>query len=95
MDDFTENKVNLAFGSMDKLDLNALDELVCICRIWVRAIEGTGRVSMTLTCGAVLEGALHPGWRKAGADPLLTTLDLRAAYKQFALSGQVARFGGL
>ena len=88
VDDFTENKVNLAFGSMDKLDLNALDELVCICRIWVRAIEGTGRVSMTLTCGAVLEGALHPGWRKAGADPLLTTLDLRAAYKQFALSAR-------
>ena len=88
VDDFTENKVNLAFGSMDKLDLNALDELICICRLWVRAIRGTGRVSMTLSCGTVLDGELQPGWHKAGADPLLTTLDLRAAYKQFALSAK-------
>ena len=88
VDDFTENRVNLAFGSMDKLDLNALDELICICRLWVRAIRGTGRVSMTLSCGTVLDGELHPGWHKAGADPLLTTLDLRAAYKQFALSAK-------
>ena len=88
VDDFTENKVNLAFGSMDKLDLNALDELICICRIWVRALEGTGRVSMVLSCGAALDGQLHHGWRKVGADPRLTTLDLRAAYKQFALSAK-------
>ena len=69
-------------------NLHALDELICICRIWVRALEGTGQVSIVLSCGAALDGPLHPGWRKAGADPMLTTLDLRAAYKQFALSAK-------
>ena len=69
-------------GLWISLILNALDKLICICRLWVRAIRGSGRVSMTLSCGTVLEGELHPGWHKAGADPLITTLDLRAAYKQ-------------
>ena len=95
VDDFTENKVNLAFGSMDKLDLNALDELICICRLWVRSLRGTGRVSMTLSCGTVLAGELHPGWHKVGAEPLLTTLDLRAAYRQFALSAKSRALSGI
>ena len=43
---------------------------------------------MTLTCGAELDGMLHPGWRKAGADLLFTTLDFRAAHKQSALSAK-------
>ncbi|CAE7445114.1 unnamed protein product [Symbiodinium sp. CCMP2592] len=61
VDDFTENKVNLAFGSMDKLDLNVLDELICICRIWVRALNGPPEFSLTLSTGAVLSGRVHDG----------------------------------
>ena len=86
VDDFTENKVNLAFGSMDKLDLNALDQLICTCRIWARAMCGGHDCELVLSSGLVLKGRVHPGWKKAGHQPLLTTLDLRAAYKQFAVS---------
>ena len=86
VDDFTENKVNLAFGSMDKLDLNALDQLICTCRIWARAMCGGHDCELALSSGLVLKGRVHPGWKKAGHQPLLTTLDLRAAYKQFAVS---------
>ena len=78
--------MNLAFGSMDKLDLNALDQLICTCRIWARAMCGGHDCELVLSSGLVLKGRVHPGWKKAGHQPLLTTLDLRAAYKQFAVS---------
>ncbi|CAE7219146.1 unnamed protein product [Symbiodinium natans] len=74
VDDFTENKVNLAFGSMDKLDLNALDELICICRIWTRAMCDGPAFELVLSSGHVLKGSVHPGWKKVGCEPLLTTL---------------------
>ncbi|CAE7555695.1 SLC24A2, partial [Symbiodinium sp. CCMP2592] len=88
VDDFTENKVNLAFGSMDKLDLHALDELIGISRLWIRVLNGPPDFTIPLSTGESLSGRLHDGWKKVGCEPLLTTLDLRAAYKQFAVSAK-------
>ncbi|CAE7566848.1 unnamed protein product [Symbiodinium sp. CCMP2592] len=92
VDDFTENKVNLAFGSMDKLDLNALDELIGICRLWIRVLNGPPDFTIPLSTGASLSGRLHDGWKKVGCEPLLTTLDLRSAYKQFVVSAKSRAF---
>ena len=80
IDDFSENKVNLAFGCSDKLDLFALDEIVGVCRVWTAAFLGTGELCWPLSTGEVLEGTVHPAWRaKEGWRPKLTTLDLHQA----------------
>ena len=86
VDDFSENKVNCAFGSSDKLDLRTLDEFAAACRLWARAVM-QGHVSITMSDGRVLEGKVHGAWSVAGGSrPLITTLDLKAAYKQIPLA---------
>ena len=57
IDDFSENKVNLAFGCSDKLDLFALDEIVGVCRVWTAAFLGTGELCWPLSTEKVLTGA--------------------------------------
>ena len=75
VDDFSENKVNCAFGSSDKLDLRTLDEFAAVCRLWARAVM-QGQVSITMSDGRVLEGKVHGAWSVAGGSrPLITTLD--------------------
>ena len=87
IDDYSENKVNQAFGYSDKLDLRALDHLVAAIRFWVRSVKGRGTVEVALSDGTILSGKLHPDWRDCSERALeLTALDLRSAYKQFAIS---------
>ena len=87
VDDFSECKVNSAFGSADKVDLKALDEFVAMCRLWNRAILDPGMFSIALSDGQTLEGLVRPGWESAGEKfPLVATLDLRSAYKQLPIS---------
>ena len=38
IDDFSQNRINMAFGCADKLDLRALDEITGIIRIWTSAV---------------------------------------------------------
>ena len=87
VDDYSECKVNSAFGSADKVDSKALDEFVAMCRLWNRAMLDPGLFSISLSDGQVLEGLVHPGWESAGGKfPQITTLDLRSAYKQLPLA---------
>ena len=94
IDDFSENKINQAFGYADKLDLRALDELVGTIRIWTVAVKGTGVLDWKLSDGTHLQGRVHPVWRE-GTDwlPSLTTLDLKQAYKQFPISAACRALG--
>ena len=76
-----------AFGFSDKLDLRALDHLVAAIRFWVRSVKGRVTVEVALSDGPILSGKLHPDWRDCSKRALeLTALDLRSAYKQFAIS---------
>ena len=86
VDDFTKSKANLAFGSSDKIDFRALDELVCVCRMWTRFARNGGEFQCTLSCGTVLSAKVHPSWGLRGAEPLVTTRDLKAAYRQLPIS---------
>ena len=86
IDDYSECKVNQAFGYADKIDLRALDELVWVLRAWTTWVLRRGSVEVTLESGEVLVGSVHEAWNESTARPLLTTMDLHAAYKQLALS---------
>ena len=57
---------------------------------------GDGRVQFTLSDGSELEGRLHEAWRQpTGRKLLVTALDLKNAYKQFALSPSSRAFAVL
>ena len=87
IDDFAEAEVNSAFAYVDKLDLRSIDSLAAMLRWWTEHCGASGPVSVRLSDGTRLEGAVHPAWKdpKQRA-PLLSTMDLRNAYKQLPLS---------
>ena len=90
IDDFTENRVNLAFSYQDKLDLRALDVITAFSRAWIRAFTCDEGLILRLSHGTELCARPHPSWKQvdgeAGWLPLVTTLDLKGAYKQFPIS---------
>ena len=87
IDDFSENGVNGSFGSMEKMDLRALDETVWLSVAIMRAIK-SGAFSFRLSNGSFLEGGVNTGWYSKGSmpRPMVKTLDLKSAYKQLALN---------
>ena len=52
IDDFSENRINMAFGCADKLDLRALDEITGIIRIWTSAVRGGPVIRWHLSDGS-------------------------------------------
>ena len=86
IDDYSECKVNSAFGYSDKIDLRALDELIWLLRAWIRWMLDSSECEVTLSSGERLCGPVHASWKLVDAEPLLTTLDLHAAYKQLAIA---------
>ena len=87
IDDFSENGVNGSFGSLEKVDLRALDETVWISVAMMRAIK-SGTFSFKLSDGSELAGHVHKNWFQGGKQPrpMIKTLDLKSAYKQLALN---------
>ena len=87
IDDFSENGVNGSFGSMERVDLRALDETVWISVALMRSMKA-GHFSFKLSDGNLLEGRVHESWYTGGTmpRPLVKTVDLKAAYKQLALN---------
>ena len=85
-DDYAENRVNSAFSYLDKLDLRALDQVVWAAVAITRMARSRGEALVKLSTGEELRGPIHPplaiddGWA-----PLISALDLSAAYKQLAL----------
>ena len=92
IDDFSENGVNGSFGSMEKVDLRALDETVWISVAIIRALKSRS-FSFRLSDGSFLEGKVNDDWFANGyrPRPLVKTLDLKSAYKQLALNDLEAR----
>ena len=86
IDDYSECKVNSAFGYSDKIDLRALDELIWLLRAWVRWMLNSSTCELVLSSGERLCGHIHSSWKLVDAEPMLTTLDLHAAYKQLAIA---------
>ena len=84
VDDFSEFWVNDTVSATEKLDLGGVDEIAAICHEWMRSVKGD-RYGVLMPDGSRLEGALHPSW--CGSPPQLNgrTLDLRSAYKQWAV----------
>ena len=87
IDDFSENGVNGSFGSMEKVDLRALDETVWLSVAIMRAVK-LGTYSFRLSNGSYLEGKVHEAWFANGCvpRPMVKTLDLKSAYKQLGLN---------
>ena len=87
IDDFAEAEVNSAFAYVDKLDLRSIDTLVAMLRWWTVCCDVTAQVKVSLSDGTCLEGSVHPAWKDQEASaPLLSTMDLRNAYKQLPLN---------
>ena len=86
IDDYSECKVNQALGYSDKIDLRALDELIWILRAWVKWMLEATTCELMLSSGERLCDVVHPSCKLVDAEPLLTSLDLHAAYKQLAIS---------
>ena len=91
IDDFSENGVNGSFGSMEKVDLRALDETVWLSVAIMRALK-SGAYSFRLADGSFLEGKVNDArFTNGSMRPLVKTLDLKSAYKQLALNDLEAR----
>ena len=92
IDDFSENGVNGSFGSMEKVDLRAMDESVWISVAMMRALK-SGTYNFRLSDGGELSGSVHSDWLQDGnrSPPMLKTLDLKSAYKQLALNESESR----
>ena len=94
IDDFSENGVNGCFGSMEKVDLRALDETVWLSVALMKAMK-TKSYNFRLSDGSSLTGAVNEAWFQNGAlpgpRPMIKTLDLKSAYKQLALNELEAR----
>ena len=86
IDDYSECKVNSAFGYSDKIDLRALDELIWLLRAWVSWMLNSSACELVLSSGEKLSGPVHSSWKLVDVEPMLTTLDLHSAYKQLAIA---------
>ena len=88
IDDLTENGVNGSFGSMERVDLKALDETVWAAVALMRSVRTGGHVSFTQKSGHELSGSVHPYWTTYAGASVVTcrTVDLKSAYKQLPLA---------
>ncbi|CAE7343255.1 unnamed protein product [Symbiodinium sp. CCMP2592] len=87
IDDLSENSVNSSWEVAEKIDLRAMDELLWITSRLVQSIVDRGFVNLRLSSGEVISGPLHTVWRTRpeSARPVLKCVDLKSAYKQYAI----------
>ena len=87
IDDFSENATNGAFAAQEKIDLKTLEHVAWCTITLADFLWHSDSVCVRLSDGTLLEGALHSGWsRGKGAKVLTKTVDLKSAYKQYAIS---------
>ena len=92
IDDYSENRVNGAFGYADKLDLRTLDQMIWLGAAIARALQ-TQRVVFHLKSGLTLDAPVHSSYLESSkGDPLISVLDLSNAYKQLALHPDCRRY---
>ena len=83
IDNFAENKVNEAWECPEKIDLHALDQLTWLISIVCKVAAAKGVIEVPLKSGKCLRGKLHEDWNMESLKCLISTLDLKDAYKQF------------
>ena len=85
IDNFASNKVNETWTCPEKLDLHAMDQLVWLTGVFYKCAVEKGTIDLVLSDGRRLQGALHGAWRTCDNRCLLTTVDLKDAYKQLGI----------
>ena len=85
IDNFAENHVNEAWECPEKIDLHALDQLAWAISIISRAAADRGHVEVPMKDGNRLTGKLHDDWNHDNIKCLVSTVDLKDAYKQFGI----------
>lgn len=85
IDNFATNRVNEAWTCPEKLDLHSLDQLAWTISALYKFFGKRGGVDITLKDGRRLQGEVHCDWLKCDAKCLITTLDLKDAYKQLGI----------
>ena len=81
-----KNRTNEAFCASEKVTLQAMDHLLWSLNILVHFYRARGSVDFTLSTGEVLSGRVSDEWTSDGPFIQVTSLDLKSAYKQLALS---------
>ena len=85
IDNFASNKVNDAWTCPEKIDLHAMDQMTWLMAMFYRFTTETGCIDVVLSDGERLTGKVHEEWKNRDNRSLLTTLDLKDAYKQLGL----------
>ena len=85
IDNFAENFVNEAWSSPEKLDFHSVDHVAWLLGIFCKLVFDKKCIDVTLKSGKKISGPLHKDWSVSDAKCLLTTLDLKDAYKQFGI----------
>ena len=87
IDDGLESGLNSAYSCYNRLELMDMDSVVALAHSILKAFVGSGDRSFKLRLGSgeILEGPVHKSWGKT-CSLVGRTLDLKAAYKQLAVS---------
>ena len=85
IDNFAENRVNDAWEAPEKLDLHALDQLTWIIGLLCKWSLGNGTLDIPLKDGSRLTGKVHHEWNDKNMKCVISTIDLKDAYKQFGI----------
>ena len=85
IDNFKESSLNRTFGSVEKIELRAMEHVLWMSLVLMRFCRHLGEVAFTLSNGEVLEGSVHPAWNKVDFGLEATCVDMKSAYKQLPL----------
>ena len=87
IDDSSESGVNASFAYLEKIQLGALDEIIWVASCFIKYVIQHEHFSFDLG-GETLSGKVHSWWKDLDTSkPFLQvkTVDLKSAYKQFAI----------
>ena len=87
IDDFSESGVNASFAYLEKIQLRALDEIIWVAACFIKYVIHHEHFSFDVG-GETISGKVHSWWKDLDAGkPFLQvkTVDLKSAYKQFAI----------
>ena len=86
IDNFCENRVNEAWECPERIDLHALDQMAWTLSLFYKVFASRGYVDVKLKDGTILSGKVHDDWTMANKKCVVTTVDLKDAYKQLGVS---------
>ena len=88
IDDFTENAVNSTYTVCERIQLRAMDETIWVASVLMRFARDKGYFKYPLEDGSYISGSVHESWCGSHKHdrPLVKTMDLKSAYKQWAIA---------